>query len=849
MYVLSENKKDMDPFDLRLWNGFAQAGGNTSMPAIVEQIAIDSRRIHGPHALFVALKGEKQDGHQYVEQAARAGAQYALVGFDCKDDIPGLQLLRVENPLKAFQEIALCYRLQMPAKVIGISGSFGKTMVKDLLQSLLSTQLHVAASPESFNSQIGVPLSLLTIRKEHEVAIIEAGISQKTDMDTLADIIRPDFGLLTIIGKKHLTTLDDLSTITTETMKLLLAAPPQNWKLMPSDAILNAVNSQIKPPFYFWDKQQVDLPYATTPNKEWSVPLPYQIHFPNNDIYFGKAMTGYAYFLNLVNMTVKAAWLMGISSANIKDVFDEYKPEPMRTEIWKSSYGPTFVNDTYCSDPQSIDRAIKYFEMATPQQNKIFVFGGMRGHSSYHDNDYKRIGHALAKNPIQSLILYGNKNFKPLVNELSTLTTAPEITICENYPEALSYLKTVIHPNDLVLIKGESKQSLDLITEEFNDSLTNNQCLINLAAVQSNITTLRKALPPKTRVMAVVKALAYGTDDVRMSKFLSTCGIEILGVSYVDEGVALKRAGVQQAIFAINAAPYEATKVAKWELEVGVSDKELIEALGEQALQLNKQLKVHLHINTGMGRFGCRPEEALELAQFIGQFPHLTLDGVMTHFASAEDPSQDAFTREQIRLFDNSIATLKAHGIEPKWIHAGNSATALRFKLPQYNMVRVGLAIYGLYSSEASKKALDLRLALSLTSRIVGINICKKGETVSYGRSYKVERDMQKIAVLPIGYFDGLHRNYSGKCHVLIRGRKAPMVGKICMDYMMVDVTDIPEVDVGDNVLIFGEDEFGQYLSPEELASSGDSIVHELVTCLGPRIQRVFVYEEGKQVR
>ena len=186
--------------------------------------------------------------------------------------------------------------------------------------------------------------------------------------------------------------------------------------------------------------------------------------------------------------------------------------------------------------------------------------------------------------------------------------------------------------------------------------------------------------------------------------------------------------------------------------------------------------------------------------------------------------------------------------IKANWVHASNSSAVMRFDFPQYNMVRVGLAVYGLYCSEAARKAMDLRLALTLVSRIVGINHCKIGDTISYGRSYRVERNEQKIAVLPIGYFDGLHRNYSGKGDVIIRGQKAPMVGKICMDFMMVDVTDIENASIGDAVLIFGEDEYGQYLPPENLALQGASIVHELITCLGPRIQRIFVNEEANQI-
>jgi alanine racemase len=349
--------------------------------------------------------------------------------------------------------------------------------------------------------------------------------------------------------------------------------------------------------------------------------------------------------------------------------------------------------------------------------------------------------------------------------------------------------------------------------------------------------------------MVMVKALAYGTNDVRVAKFLESCGIDILGVSYVDEGVALRRAGVTQAIFVINAATYEAAKVVKWGLEVGVSNIELIEAVALEAERHHKKIKVHLHINTGMSRFGCRPEEAPEMAKLISNSPSLIFEGIMTHFACADSPEDDDFTLSQVRCLDGVIEVLKGMGIEPVWRHAANSSGAVRFEFPQYNMVRLGLAVYGLYSSEAMKQALELRLALSLISRIVGINTCRMGETISYGRKYTVTQDQQRVAVLPIGYFDGLHRNYSNKSSVIIRGHKAPMVGNICMDFMMVDVTDIPSASIGDSVLFFGEDEYGHYLSPEELAMKGDSIVHELITCLGPRIQRIFVHEEAHHFR
>jgi Alr-MurF fusion protein len=830
----------MDPFDLRLWPGFIQAGGNPAQPAITDQITIDSRRIHSNHSLFVALEGKSDDGSRYIPQAVEGGARFILAKKNWISPYPldpHVTLLRVDNPLLAFQEIAGTYRRQMPCKVIAIAGSYGKTMVKDLLQKMLKGTYSVTASPESFNSQIGVPLSLLTIRKEHELALIETGFSEKYEMDALAKIIDADYGILTHIGKKHLSTLGDLETIAGEMAKILNLSPKIQWAVIPDDPHLNQLPFET----HFWTQSSPHLPHASFISEEQVADMPYQVTFPDGKRHFGQITSGFYYFLDLINITAKAAWLLKTSSETICQSLFNYSPEPTRTEIWESPIGTLFINDTYCSDPQSVDKAFKFFDQADGKNRKVFIFGGMRAQHPHLEKDYKRIGQAIDKANIGLLLLFGPHHFQPLIDELNSTA----IIQTDSYKNALGIMQTHVKNDDIVLIKGEHKHPIDELIETFNDSVCNNQCFINLAAVTENIQTIRHRLPPKTRLMVMVKAFAYGTDEVRMANFLETCSIDILGVSYVDEGVALKRAGAAQSIFVINAALYEAAKVVKWNLEIGVSSPTLIEAVAAEAKKQNKQIKVHLHVDTGMGRFGCRPEEALDLAKSIAAHPALQLEGLMTHFACADDPGEDRFTYAQAECFDKVIAELKSHGIDPPWLHAANSSGSLRFSFPQYNMVRLGLAVYGLHSREAAKNALELRLALSLTSRIVGINHCKQGETISYGRSYKVERKVEKIAVLPIGYFDGLHRNYSGKGAVIIRGQKVPMVGKICMDFMMVDVTNIPNAAPGDSVLIFGEDEHGQYLSPEELALSGDSIVHELITCLGPRIQRIFVYEEA----
>lgn len=837
----------MDPFDLRLWSHFIEAGGKPSQAAVTEQITIDSRRISSQNALFVALEGKTEDGHRFIPHAIQSGARFiiAKIGWTPQEDVGNAMILRVESPLTALQQIAAAYREQLPCRILAITGSYGKTMVKDLLYDMLSTTHAVTASPESFNSQIGVPLSLLTIRKEHTLALIEAAISKKSEMHTLSHIIKANYGIVTHIGKKHLATLGNLQTAAQEMLDIFVSPPKKQWAILPQDVHILSDLSKVNADCHFWTEHSSQLPHACFTTQDYAARMPYRVDFPDGHRHEGHITSGFYYFLDLINITAKAAWLLGVSSSAISDVLKSYVLEPTRTEIWKSPLGTVFINDTYCSDPQSVDVALKHFQQSHDNNRRIFVFGGMRNHQTKCKGDYKRIGKAIHAAKIHSLILFGPHDFQPLIDEVQLLSPHINISRFPSYEHALHTIKNQLTHQDTVLIKGENKYSIDHITETFHDSICSNQCIINLAAISQNLQTLRHKIPPNNRCMVMVKALAYGTDDIRMAKFLETCGIDILGVSYVDEGVALKRAAVSQTIFVINAAPYEAAKVVKWGLEIGISDHTLIDAVAAAAALQRKTVKVHLHVDTGMSRFGCRPEEALSLAKQIVATPFLELEGIMTHFACADDPLQDSFTLAQTQQFDLVIAELEAHGIRPPWRHAANSSGAIRFHFPQYNMIRLGLAVYGLYSSQATKDALELRLALSLISRIVGINMCKKGETISYGRSYRVERDTQNFAVLPIGYFDGLHRNYSGRGLVIIRGQKAPMVGKICMDFMMVDVTDIPHAAPGDAVLIFGEDEYGYYLSPEELAIRGDSIVHELITCLGPRIQRIFVYEEA----
>ncbi|NGX55574.1 MAG: Alanine racemase 1 [Chlamydiae bacterium] len=352
-----------------------------------------------------------------------------------------------------------------------------------------------------------------------------------------------------------------------------------------------------------------------------------------------------------------------------------------------------------------------------------------------------------------------------------------------------------------------------------------NRLTINLQAIQNNLAHMMAELPSQTRLMAMVKANGYGTDLTLLAQALSKMGIHCLGVAHVLEGIQLRERNITLPIFVIHTAANEVQEVIEHSLEVAVYDPSFCHLLNQEALRQKKQVKVHLDITTGMNRFGCPPEKALELAQTIHSLPSLDFEGVMTHFVAPEIPTFDSFSREQIEIFKKCIEELALGSILPPWIHASNTAAIRRFDLPFCNMVRVGI---GLFQPEN---------VLTLESRIASIHQCNKGENVGYLCGYRIKRDEERIAVISIGYHDGIDLRYSGKGYVLIHGKKAPMIGLICMDFMMVDVTDIPEAQIGDSVLIFGKE-----LPIQTVASWATPNVRELMTALGPRIERHFIH-------
>jgi alanine racemase/UDP-N-acetylmuramoyl-tripeptide--D-alanyl-D-alanine ligase len=812
----------MEPFDIN------KILKTCSDPFWIDDVVIDSRQVFSKNTLFIGLKGKRQEGSLFALDAAKRGAKGVIVqkGIQIPELPKGTALFVVDDPLATLQEIAKSYRQEMKIPVLSIGGAVGKTLVKDLLSELLRKSFFIASSPESFNSQIGVPLSLLTIKKGDRFALIEGAISKPGEIEQLQKILEPDYCLLT-----PLEPLPPTSFSKEDWKKewLKLVSGTKKWSLLPFS----------HPSSFRWDHPSTELPHAALLDHRPVKEMPYAITFPSGRYFQGTIRGSYSYFLNLVNMAIKSAFLLGLPEEAIEEGVRAASVELMRTEIFKAATGTTILNASYSSDPQSVALSLRHLSSSPDHHEKHFLFGGLKGEG--RQEALRTIGETILSTSIDRLSLYGARDFSPLLEVLKNGGFKKEIATYPSLEVALNHLKKSLFHDQTILLKGPSKIPLERVIEQVNESQSHNLCLIHLAALRHNLSLFRSIAPTK-RFLVMVKAQGYGTDDWQLARFLDGEGIDFLGVSYVDEAVSLKRAGIKQEIFVLNAAPYEADKVARWDLQVGVGDVEILRYLSASASKLGKKLKVHLHVDTGMSRFGCRPREALRLAESIQSDPYLLFEGMMTHLSAAEDPREDPFTLKQIEIFQNVRRDLEGLGYIPKWVHLSNSAALLRFPHVEENMVRLGLSIFGLHPSPQTV-GLPLTPAISLQSKIVAINQCEKGSAVSYGRSYIVQKDETKIAVLPIGYYDGLHRHYSGKGHVVIRGQKAPMVGKICMDYMMVDVTDVEGVTVGDPVLLFGSDDYGHVATPEAFSAFSLGDIHELVTCLGPRIPRIFIEE------
>jgi alanine racemase len=817
----------------------------SSSALVIDRICTDSRGA-APGALFVALKGQQTDGHRFLGDAFRNGASAALVEKEklAQDRVASAALdatwplIVVADPLRGLQALARWHRREYFQRVLAITGSNGKTIVKDALKTLLAGR-QVLASPGSYNSQLGLPLAVLSAEKPEPLAILEVGISAPGEMAALEEIARPDYGILTNIGLAHVAAFGNREGIAQEKMKLFERVPPDGWLLLPSDEpTLDAPAKKIQCPIHrIGGKDELLSLKPLSLSADGQV---LELSIPPQGSRSVTVKTRSPEIIADLHLAATAAHLLGVPLEEIATGLDDYVPTSTRMELWSSPQGIRIINDGYSSDPISVHAALRSATLgASRTGRKMFAFAGMRELGTSSAREHTQVGAQAAECGFSHLFLVGNGELATTAEGYKRVRPEGRVEQVNSAEELKDRLLPLLRPGDTVLFKGPRNAGMVKAVRDLSGAIAQRCLWVNLAAIEGNVARFRRHCGGAVHIVAMLKAMAYGTELAQLGSWMSQLGIHHVGVSSANEGVAVRKTGADQDILVFLSEREDVDNLLSYRLTPVIYSAELVDSFIAALQGSGRTLDVHLKVDTGMHRLGVPSASAVELAQRIRASGVMRLTGVCTHFAAAEDPASDDFTRQQIAAFNQVIAGLKANGFNDLQIHAANTAGAIRFPEAHYNMVRIGLGLYGIYPSEAARKLIDLELAVGLTSRITSIQEFAPGDTLGYNRTFTAKRRTQ-VGIVPFGYDDGLPWRLSGAGQVLVEGRAAPIVGRISMDQMQIDLTDIPGASVGAEVLLYGTHN-GHTLRPEQVSQMAGTISYELLTRLGERVHRIYI--------
>jgi len=805
----------------------------------VDRVSTDSRGV-SPNTLFIALSGQRTDGHSFLREAFHNGASGAIVARAVIDEIstdPRWPLLVVPSPIRSLQCLAKWYRDRFIGKVIAVTGSNGKTITKDALGALLN-KLRVATSPGSYNSHLGLPLAVLSIERRNALAVLEAGVSEPGEMSILEDIAAPDYGILINVGKAHLASFGSRRALIQEKMTLFKRIPRDGWVLLPFDddgiaEFATQLHCQV-----YWTGGP-DQPLALLPLAPVDDGQVVALSTPSGERREVLVRSRSPDIIHDLHVAASAAYLLGVSLDEISSTLEGYIPVSTRTEVWSLPAGVRIVNDSHSSDPISVHSALRAAALGAPHSGrKIFAFAGMNDTGSQGDVEHRQVGAHVAECDFSHLFLVGEGNLQHTAEGFRSVRPDGVVVSVHDPSLLKDHLLSLLHWGDTVLFKGPRNSGMVEAARDLAGSIAQRTLWVDLAAIAENVARFRRRLGGRAKIMAVLKALAYGTELVHLAFWISRLGIDHIGVSSTSEGVAIRKTGVSQDIYVFLPDLDDVQNLVRNRLIPILYSADLIEKYDASLRGLGHVIDVHLKVDTGMHRLGVEPDIVVDLARRIRNSGTMRLTGICTHFASADDPDQDQFTQRQIATFNAVANALRAEGFDDLLMHAANTAATVRFPEAHYNMVRIGIGLYGLCPSATVQREMDLVLAIGLTSRIASIQTVKRGESLGYNRTYIADRDL-KVGVVPFGYDDGMPWSRSARGSALVSGQPAPIVGRVSMDQMQVDITDLDGIEVGAPVLLYGS-HGGYVIRPEEVAEQAGTMPHELLVRVGKRVTRIY---------
>ena len=761
-------------------------------------VSIDSRSFDiNEEAMFIALRGANHDGHSYIQSLYARGVRAFMVESIPAGEFLGAGFVRVENTLAALQQLAAHHRQQFQGVVVAVTGSNGKTVVKEWIAQSAPMLMKIFRSPKSYNSQVGVALSLLMIEGDEQVAVIEAGISKTGEMERLEAMIRPDIGMITTIGDAHQENFVSVAQKLDEKLSLFLRSRA---------VVYNSTYQQIKSALHHFPK---------------SVKLVDASKFAAGGKFRGTVSQENA-------QSVVALWETLGEAAQL----DALQPVAMRLELKEGLNGSMLVNDSYTSDINSLGIALDYLCSVASGRDKTLIISDILQSGMSDSELYKRVAELAHRAGVDTIIGIGER-ISAHANQFNCQTEFYAST-----ERAIQGIKREYIADRGVLIKGNRFSQFEKLSHHLERRSHTTVLEVNLDAMAHNLNYFRSKLKPETRLMAMVKASGYGTGNYEVASMLQHHGVDYLAVAFADEGVLLREQGISMPIVVLNADADSFDLMIANRLEPEIYNftslhnfTSAVKSHGEQ------HYPVHIKIDSGMHRLGFEERDMKELCVSLSQdSSYIRVATIFSHLATSDDTSKDDFTRQQIETFDrlsNMLTTTLPYNVIR---HTANSAAIERFPEAQYDMCRLGIGLYGVgYNTNP-----NLQLVSTLKTRIVQIKHLNSDQTVGYGQAGKLSHPTV-MATLPIGYADGMDRHLGcGAWSMLVNGKSAPIVGRVCMDSCMIDITGIDGVREGDEAVIFSP-QVGNTV--EDMAKVLDTIPYEVMTSISTRVKRIYIKE------
>lgn len=802
---------------------------------IISDILIDSRRLISPsQALFFAIKSRKNDGHKYIRELYEKGVKnFVVIKVPYDSDYEHATFIEVSDTIEALQSLAAWHRKQYSMPVIGITGSNGKTIVKEWLFQLLADQFNVIRSPKSYNSQIGVPLSVWQLKPEHEMAIFEAGISETDEMEKLRDIIQPDIGIFTNIGQAHSENFIHNSQKIGEKLKLFTKVKtliyctdhPEIQGTIIKSELLKRIQA------FTWSRNPgADLQILSiekTENKSSITGL-----FKKQKINITIPFTDNASVENAIHCWASLL-LLDFDPELISKKTEKLQPIAMRLELKEGINNCSIINDSYNSDINSLGIALDFLNQQKQHPVKTLILSDILQSGENEPELYDGIARLIESKKIDKFIGIG-----PGITRQKDLFKTESYFYLSTSDFLRKHSFASFH-NESILLKGARIFEFEQLSRALQQKAHETVLEINLNSLIHNFNYFKSVLDPSTKTMAMVKAFSYGSGSFEIAHALQFNRVDYLAVAYADEGIELRKAGINLPIMVMNPDEESFDGIIMHSLEPEIYSFRVLELLEKSIkknlLPSNKPVKIHLKIDTGMHRLGFCENEIDKLIQILSANPLIYVQSVFSHLAASDKAEHDDFTRQQINSFRTVSDKIKAKTNHPVLLHILNSGGIKRFPEARFDMVRLGISLYGISSNPEEKE--KLQNVSTLKSIISQVKNIPAGETIGYNRSWKATSDM-RLGIVPIGYADGLSRSLSnGKGKLMISNKKVSIVGDICMDMCMIDITDV-SAEEGDEVLIFGKE-----YPIENIAGAMNTIPYEVMTGISRRVKRVYFQE------